>query len=72
MDQSSHELLTEREAAELLRQKVKTLQARRVSGGGAPFVKLGRTVRYRRSDLLAYIAANVRTSTTADQSHDGR
>jgi len=33
--QAQHELLTEHEAADLLRLKVKTLQARRVSGGGA-------------------------------------
>jgi excisionase family DNA binding protein len=62
------ELLTETEAAELLRQRVKTLQARRVTGGGVPFVKIGRTVRYRRADVLAYIAANVRTSTTEQPS----
>jgi hypothetical protein len=59
------ELLTEIEAAALLRQKVKTMQAHRVSGGGCPFVKIGRSVRYRHSDIIAYIAANVRTSTTA-------
>jgi hypothetical protein len=63
---ASHELLTETEAAEFLRQKVKTLQGRRVTGGGVPFVKIGRTVRYRRSDLIAYINANVRTSTTEE------
>ena len=66
LDTQSDRLLTETEAADLLRQKVKTLQARRVSGGGPPYVKLGRNVRYRLSDLHAYINANVRTS-TADQ-----
>ncbi len=63
--QAQHELLTEHEAADLLRLKVKTLQARRVSGGGVPFVKMGRSVRYRRSDVLAFIAAHIRTSTAA-------
>jgi Helix-turn-helix domain len=53
-------LFTEEQAAEYLQQKVKTLQAKRVSGGGAPFVKLGRSVRYRMGDLHAYIASNVR------------
>jgi excisionase family DNA binding protein len=67
MTQATEEgrLMTEKEAAEYLHQKVKTLQARRVSGGGAPFVKLGRSVRYRLSDLQQFVAANVRTSTAA-------
>lgn len=56
-------LLTEIQAAAYLNQKVKTLQARRVSGGGAPFVKLGRAVRYRMSDLREFVAASVRSST---------
>jgi excisionase family DNA binding protein len=57
------QLLTETEAAALLRQKVKTMRNLRVTGGGVPFVKLGRSVRYRMSDLQAYIASNVRKST---------
>lgn len=59
------DLLTEAEAAQLRRQSVRTLQAERVRGGGCPFVKLGRNVRYRRSDVLGFINANVRASTCA-------
>jgi hypothetical protein len=56
MQETSHtttapdELLTESEAARLRRQSVRTLQAERLRGDGCPFVKLGRSVRYRRSD----------------------
>jgi hypothetical protein len=60
------ELLTELEAAQLRRQSVRTLQAERLRGDGCRFVKLGRSVRYRRRDVLEFIASNVRTSTTQD------
>src|SRR3981189_2967238 len=60
----SDPLLTEGEAAEMRRQSIRTLQAERLRGGGCPFVKLGRSVRYRRSDVLRFIEVNTRTSTT--------
>jgi helix-turn-helix protein len=58
------ELLTEVEAAQVRNQSVRTLQAERLRGGGCPYVKLGRSVRYRRGDLLEFIKSNVRTSTS--------
>ena len=62
---SSHGgLLTENELA--LRWKLasaKKLQADRVKGVGCPFVRIGRCVRYRLSDVLAHEAANLRQST---------
>jgi hypothetical protein len=63
-------LLTEAEAARLRRQSIRTLQAERLRGDGCPFVKLGRSVRYRRRDLLQFIAANVKTSTTEAPARD--
>jgi len=57
------ELLTEVEAAQVRNQSVRTLQAERLRGG-CPYVKLGRSVRYRRGDLLEFIKSNVRTSTS--------
>jgi hypothetical protein len=57
-------LLTENEAAELRRQSVRTLQAERLRGDGCPFVKLGRSVRYRLSDVMQFIDARIRSSTT--------
>jgi hypothetical protein len=68
------QLLTEAEAARLRRQSIRTLQAERLRGDGCPHVKLGRSVRYRRSDVLKFIEANVRTSIVspfdADLVHD--
>ncbi len=58
------ELITESEAARLRRQSERTLQSERQRGDGCPFVKLGHSVRYRRADVMAYIAANVKTCTS--------
>lgn len=35
----------------------RTLENQRVYGGGPPFVRLGRTIRYRVSDLDAFMTA---------------
>lgn len=60
---SRDDLLTEAEAAQLRRQSIRTLQAERLRSGGCAYVKLGRSVRYRRSDVLAFIEANLHRST---------
>ena len=57
-------LLTEQQAAGLLHVTVKTLQAWRVRGGGPPFIKVGRLVRYRPEDLEAFVCAATRASTS--------
>ena len=49
------ELLTERQAAQLLTWTVKTLQARRWLKQPPVYLKLGRSIRYRRSDLEAFL-----------------
>jgi len=51
-------LLKEEDAAHLLSLSVRTLQAWRVRIAGPPFVHVGRAVRYRRRDLIAWIDAN--------------
>lgn len=49
-------LMDEREASDLLCYSVRALQNWRHRGGGPRFVKVsGRSVRYRRRDLLAWI-----------------
>lgn len=59
----SGRLWTREEAAAYLNLKVKTIDAWRVSGKNSiPFVKMGSAVRYRKSDLDAWIAANVKTA----------
>ena len=48
-------LLTEKEVQDLYKLNVKTLQRERCSGSGIPYVKLGRRVRYKVSDINAYL-----------------
>ena len=57
-------LLGEEQAAQVTGKSVSTLQKDRVAGDGIPYVKLGRAVRYRLSDLKAHIAKNIRRSTS--------
>jgi len=52
------ELLTEVQAAELLRVSVRTLQHWRSCGAGPVFVVVGRARRYRRRDLITFCNAN--------------
>ncbi|MFT5394284.1 MAG: putative DNA-binding transcriptional regulator AlpA [Gammaproteobacteria bacterium] len=58
-------LLTEHEAARYLNFTPRALQAWRGRGGGPPFVRISsRAVRYRQSDLEAFVTARLRTSTS--------
>ncbi len=57
-------MLTVHEAADYLRLSKRTLERLRVSGLGPKFVKCGRVVRYRQSDIEAWIAARVVGSTS--------
>jgi len=60
-----HEVfLTERQLATRHQRSVKTLRNARVYGGYVPFVKIGRSVRYRLSDVLAYERDNLLRSTS--------
>jgi hypothetical protein len=56
--------LNERQLAERWSVSVRTLQAARVKGGGVAFVRIGRAVRYRLDDVLAYEQAHLRTNTS--------
>ena len=68
-------LLTEVQAADYLALSVRTLQAWRVRGGGPPYCKIGRAVRYKRRALLEFQEKHVVSSTTqagiARDSRDG-
>lgn len=58
-------LLTSKEAAPILGVSVAFLERDRWAGARIPFIKIGsRAVRYRYSDLLAYIESCVRQSTS--------
>ena len=57
-------LLTQREAASVLRLSERTLERWRVSGIGPRFVRLNHRIRYRQQDLDAHVAARVVGSTS--------
>jgi excisionase family DNA binding protein len=59
-------MLTVHEAADYLRLSRRTLERYRTSGFGPKFVKCGRSVRYRQSDLEEWIAARVVRSTSEE------
>lgn len=61
-------LLTEHEVARRQGRSVRTLQNQRVLGGGIPYLKLGRSVRYRLSDVSAWEEAR-RYSSTSEEGH---
>lgn len=63
-DESATHLLHEQEAAKFLSLSFRTLQAWRVRGEGPHFCKIGRAVRYRRHDLIAWVETQVRASTS--------
>jgi hypothetical protein len=59
--------LTETQLAARHQRSVKTLRNARVSGGYIPFVKIGRNVRYRLSDVLVFEQAALKRSTSYDE-----
>jgi predicted DNA-binding transcriptional regulator AlpA len=52
------------QAARRVGLSVSTLNKLRLAGGGPRYAKLGRAIRYRVADLDAWIAANLRASTS--------
>lgn len=54
----TEELLTEQEAAKFLKQSHRTLQQWRWQHKGPNYVKSGRNVRYKRSELLRFLEEN--------------
>jgi hypothetical protein len=61
-------LLTEGQAALLLNLSIRTLQAWRCRHSGPAYVRAGRTIRYRRCDLVEWISANVVPATNCGTS----
>lgn len=62
--------LTEPQLAARHQRSAKTLRNARVSGGYIRFVRIGRSVRYRLSDVIAYEQAHLMRS-TSDGESDG-
>lgn len=52
------DILTAKQLAELIQTSEASLAQDRWRGRGVPFIKFGGRVRYLRSDVLAYLAAN--------------
>jgi hypothetical protein len=57
-------LISQNEAAKILRLSVRTLERYRIVGGGPRYVKLGRRIVYRPGDLDAWVASNTVSSTS--------
>jgi predicted DNA-binding transcriptional regulator AlpA len=57
-------LLNQKQAARVLGISVRTLERHRVAGTGPRWARLGRLVRYRQSDLTAWVDGNLRSSTS--------
>jgi hypothetical protein len=51
-------MFTEKDAAEYLKCSTGWLRKMRLYGGGPPYVKIGRMVRYRQEDLAEFVVAN--------------
>jgi hypothetical protein len=69
----SDSLLTDTDVSRLTGRARKTLQKDRLRGGDGciPFIRLGRLVRYRQSDVAAYIAARPTLYSTSDDRRHG-
>lgn len=63
----NQELLTTKDAARYLHVSQAFLERDRWAGARIPFIKIGRAVRYRPSELERYINARTRCSTSEKQ-----
>lgn len=59
------ELLNQSKVAKILGVTEKFLEARRCRGGGVPYIRVGRLVRYKKSDVDAWIDSR-RVSSTSE------
>jgi len=60
--QQYDKLLTQQEVSAWTSMSIAWLEVSRCKGTGIPFVKLGKSVRYRTSDVQSFIDSNVRGS----------
>lgn len=64
-------LLSDCDVEKLTGRARSTLQKDRVAGGGIPFVRIGRLVRYRQSDVKAYLGSLPSYRSTSEPSREG-
>jgi hypothetical protein len=61
---SDYDLLKQGEYAEIRKCSERTIERERGNGTGCRYIKIGRAVRYRRHDILEFIARHARYSTS--------
>lgn len=71
VERTKPRLLCEKEVSHICGMSVSWLQKRRVHGDGPPFIKMGRSVRYRCVDIEAYLERQRRKSTSDKPDNDG-
>jgi excisionase family DNA binding protein len=59
-------LLTQDEAAELLKLSVRTMERLRVTSGGPKYLKIRNSIRYRPADVEAWLASRIVGSTSEE------
>lgn len=77
MNNKSHHLTSpakqlwagEHQVAEITNMSLAWLRKKRITGGGIPFSKMGRTVKYRLSDVQDYMEQRLVRSTSEYQSN---
>lgn len=57
-------LATTQQAAAFLSRSIPAMERDRQHGEGVPFVRIGRSIRYQKSIVLAYVQQNLRWSTS--------
>ena len=65
-------LITEKEASKITGLSVAWFQRKRWSGGGPPYVKFDHAVRYKESELAAWIDAHAGRRSTSDAQDNSR
>jgi hypothetical protein len=62
-------LISQRQLKEITGEADSTIEQRRLKGTGIPFIRLGRSVRYRLDDVVAYLDGLPRYTTTSAMDH---
>lgn len=65
-------LLDQSEYADIRHCSERTIERERTAGTGCKFIKIGRTVRYRRRDILEFIDRHARQSTSEKEPEETR
>jgi hypothetical protein len=64
-------LITERDLARWIKRSLGSIRRDRLLRRGVPFVRLGHLIRYRRADVLSYIAAHTEKTEIGWMGEDG-